>query len=176
MASSKKAHAEDAPREQSARAKNVGPAGFALFEYLGENRDHTSIWFHVKRNLRNYVITNYDTLIEQIIEKGTRPIVPEVDLEELMLSAPSEFKKVSVMRDEESEQEESIQFGEDLSDATAKGSTKKATFTKSKPKSSSSMSQTREENPMYRYEMILFEDKVKETGKIRIKLANLIET
>jgi hypothetical protein len=38
------------------------------------------------------------------------------------------------------------------------------------------MSQTREENSMYRYEMILFDEKVKETGKIRIKLANLIET
>ena len=122
MESSKKAHAEDAPREQSARVKNVGPAGFALFEYLGENRDHSSIWFHVKRNLRNYVITNYDTLIEQIIEDGTRPIVPEVDLEELMLSAPSEFKKAPAVFDEEVEQdkEESLTLGEDSTDSTNK--------------------------------------------------------
>jgi hypothetical protein len=78
MASSKKAHAEDVPREQSARVKNVGPAGFVLFKNLRENSDHTSMWFHVKRNLRNYVITNYETLIEQIIEKGTRFIVLEI--------------------------------------------------------------------------------------------------
>ena len=145
MASSKKAHAQDAQKEQSSRAKNVGPAGFALFEYLGENRDHTAIWFHVKRHLRNHVINNFNSLIEQVIEHGTTPIVPEVDLTKLMLSAPSEFKKSTAVYDEDVKQdrEELLTLGEDFTDSTTKAPTKKNIFMKTKSKSSSSMSYVR---------------------------------
>ncbi len=92
MASVKKSHAQ-APKEQSSQPKNVVSARFALYEFLGENMDHTGVWFHVKRNLKNYVVNNYNTLVEEIIDKGTLPIVPEVDLTKLILSVPSEYKK-----------------------------------------------------------------------------------
>ena len=181
MASVEKSHAQEAPKEHSSQLKNVGPAGFALYEYLGENRDHTGVWFHVNRNLRNYVVNNYNTLVEEIIDKGTLPIVPEVDLTKLMLSLPSEFKKASptvFSIEEESEQEEeTVTLGEDSSESTSKTTSRKPNPKKSKPKSSSSMMHTSEEaNPLYRYEMIIFDGKVKEAGRVQCVLENLVKT
>ena len=80
MASKKTA--EDAPKEQSARVKNAGPAGFALFEFQ-KDKDHSAYWIHFKRHLRTYVILHYDPMIKEVIEHGMRPVVPKMDLTEM---------------------------------------------------------------------------------------------
>ena len=172
---SKKSNAH-AQKEQSSESKNVGPAGFALYEYLGENRDHTGVWSQVIRNLRHYVVNHYHTLVEEIIDKGQMPIVPEVDLTALMMLQPSDTKRATTLIDDQSEDEDPK---EESTDSTTKTASKKPAPQRPKQKTtlSSTMLHTSEEpNPLFRYQMMIFDIKVQEAGKEQTKLENLIKT
>jgi len=176
MASKK--NAEDAQKEQSTRVKNAGPAGFALFEYQS-NKDHSAYWIHFKRQLLNYVIRTYDPMIEEVIEHGTRPVVPKLDLAELASSTPSRFIK-PVTNSSEQEVEEDVFVSEDLdkeSSTSTKASTKKpAAAAVKKPQRSSVMSTDGEENPLYHVEMVVFDTELKELTNARLKKVNLNNT
>ena len=74
------------------RPKNLGPAGFPMFEYYGAGKDHSHAWLKLKRNLKNSILQyKLDILLEQIIDEGVDPEVPELDLHALVKLAPKKM-------------------------------------------------------------------------------------
>ena len=95
-----KSKSKDSQKSESSKdnqSKNQGPAGFSLFEYQGPGKDHANAWLRFKRDLKSGIVQNkLDDMLEKIIDEGIDPQVEELDLNELMKSAPSKFNKVKV--------------------------------------------------------------------------------
>ena len=77
------------------RPKNFGPSGFAMYDYLGKGKDHSSSWLKFKKNLKGAILTHkLDKLMEKIIDRGVQPVVPPTNKAALYEQAPR--KKILV--------------------------------------------------------------------------------
>jgi len=113
-------------------------------------------------------------MIEEVIELGTRPVIPKLDLAELASSAPSKFiKPVATRVDQEEDEEDHSLLDE--SESSTKPSGKKSAAVK-KPQKLFTMSTEGEENPLYHIEMVVFDTELKELTNARLKKVNLIST
>ena len=136
------------------RARNLGPAGFQLFEYLGTNKDHSSFWISFKKNLRSTILQQkYDLLLESIIDTGVDPAVPELNLEELIKDAPARTVATKAAA-----------HSDDQSDST-RGSKSKAKIQLLRTDQESDGME--DENPLYAMQLNIFNNKIKTLSTAR---------
>ena len=163
-------------RHQDHRPRNLGPSGFALYDYLGKGKDHSTSWLKFKKNIKGAILTNkLDKLVEKIIDRGIKPSVPPVDKVALSEQAPKRKIKLSDLLDDDGE-EQTFLFDESaasaesdsasLSDSKAKT---KAVKKSAKATASTSASKEEIENPDYDIEMAGFLEEVKVIRRKRVE-------
>ena len=182
---SKDHHKSDGHKDS--RPKNLGPAGFPMFEYLGQGKDHSQHWIKFKKNIKNSILQyKLDILLEQIIEDGVDPEVPELDIHALMKLAPSKTMKAAEAKQSGTESDSDSSDNEDSNDEHADSesesesdvpsNTLSAMLSKSKSKQSvheveSSVKEntsTVRDNPLYEFQMSLFNEDMKTQSKARM--------
>ena len=177
-----KDHKSDGAKDS--RPKNLGPAGFPMFEYYGASKDHSHAWLKLKRNLKNSILQyKLDILLEQIIDDGVDPEVPELDLHALMKLAPTKMIKPAAARlesqesdsdesednksydsDDVNDEDQSLNLQALLSRATQD---KEPLVAKSETKPLKSSSEFTE-NPLYEIQVSLFNEDLKTQSKARM--------
>ena len=168
MSKFQKSKSKDSQKSESSKdnqTKNQGPAGFSLFEYQGPGKDHANAWLKFKRDLKSVIVQNkLDDMLEKIIDEGIDPQVEELDLNELMKSAPSKFNKVKVATLDQDD------FVSDLNDSEQESKTSKSSISSklkvAKPKSDATDDE--KINPHYDLQMTLFNEDLKTASKARM--------
>ena len=177
-----KDHKSDGAKDN--RSRNLGPAGFPMFEYYGSGKDHSHAWLKHKRNLKNTILQyKLDILLEQIIDDGVDPDVPVLDLHALRKLAPSKIIPATAKfeSDDSSSDDSDDSDSEDnvehegyeepltLEALLSKEAKKDKPLVTSKSETKPQQSSTESiENPLYEIQLGLFNEDLKTQSKARM--------